>query len=206
MTRERQPDLSPVKREQILSGARALFREVGYERASVDAIAARAGVSKATLYNHFRSKEALFVSSFGAETEVVREKFLSLLETPSGDIEKDLRQIGEQLIRLACSPSYVCRSRIVAAEAVRFPELGRALYESGIEVGRERLARFFAAAAAMQILEVQDPHDAAVDFSSLCLGDLSKKLDLGVIVEVSEEAIARNVHRAVRTFLRAYRP
>lgn len=40
--------LSP-KRLLVLSGARAVFREVGFERASVDTIAARAGVSKATV-------------------------------------------------------------------------------------------------------------------------------------------------------------
>ena len=38
---------------QILSGARAVFAELGYERGSVDEAAARAGVSKATVYNHF---------------------------------------------------------------------------------------------------------------------------------------------------------
>src|SRR5690606_36498040 len=69
----KQPDLPPAKREQILQGAKALFRELGFERASVDAIAAEAGVSKATIYNHFRSKEALFLSAYGAETARVRE-------------------------------------------------------------------------------------------------------------------------------------
>lgn len=202
----KQPELSPAKREQILDGARALFRELGYERASVDAIAAKAGVSKATIYNHFRSKEALFLSTFGAETEKLRLKFHSLLETPSGDVEADLRQIGEDLLRLVCAPSNVCRQRVVSAEAARFPELGVALHAGGIQAGRERMARFFERAASMGLLDVEDAEEAAVDFASLCIGDLSKELQLGIRREATEEDIAANVRRGVRTFLRAYLP
>lgn len=201
----KQPDLPPAKREQILQGAKALFRELGFERASVDAIAAEAGVSKATIYNHFRSKEALFLSAYGAETARVREKFLSLLETPTGDIEADLHHIGEELLRLVCSPANVCRHRVVVAELGRFPELGRTLHACTMEVGRARLVRFFERAGAMGLLEVDEPEAAAVDFVSLCVGDLSRDLQLGVREEATDADIAANVRRGVRTFLRAYR-
>jgi len=46
-------DLPPAKQRQILDGARQVFLEVGFERACMDHIAARAEVSKATIYNHF---------------------------------------------------------------------------------------------------------------------------------------------------------
>jgi TetR/AcrR family transcriptional regulator of autoinduction and epiphytic fitness len=48
------------KRVAILKAAREEFLTSGFESSGVDAIAARAGVSKQTLYNHFGSKEALF--------------------------------------------------------------------------------------------------------------------------------------------------
>lgn len=197
-------ELSLVKREQILRGARAIFRELGYERTCVDAIAVRAGVSKATIYNHFRDKKALFLASFGAETAAVRETFLSLLEMPSGDMEADLRQIGETLLRLTCAPDNVHRYRVLYAEAERFPELGREFYESTLLAGRERMARFFERAAADGLLEVDDPSAAAGDFSALCSATLSRQLELGVIEQVTEELISAQVERAVRTFLRAY--
>ncbi len=200
----RASELSPVKREQILRGARETFREMGYERASVDAIAARAGVSKATIYNHFHDKKALFLATFSAETEGVRKKFLSVLETPTGDIEADLRSIGEKLLHLVGAPSQVQRFRLICAEAERFPELGAALYGCSIKVGRERMVRFFERAAEMGLLDVHDPHDAAVDFSSLCSGELSRQLYLGVVERLSDEEIEAHVNRAVRTFLRAY--
>lgn len=202
----RQSELPPGKREQILAGARTLFREQGFERTSVDAIAARAQVSKATIYNHFRSKEALFLATFGTETAQVREKFLSLLETPSGDIRADLHRIGEQLLRLVTSSSNVCRYRVVTAESARFPELGRALFACSVQVGQAQMARFFAQAGELGFLEVGDPAEAAVDFGSLCTHELSRMLHLGVVDEVSEEMIAGHVQRGVRTFLRAYLP
>ncbi|HVI96538.1 MAG TPA: helix-turn-helix domain-containing protein, partial [Anaeromyxobacter sp.] len=62
----------PAKRRQILDGARLVFGELGYERASVDLIAARAGVSKATVYNHFADKQALFVAAVVEECEALR--------------------------------------------------------------------------------------------------------------------------------------
>ena len=43
----------PEKRRKIIAAARKVFAEHGFERASVDQIATRAGVSKATVYNHF---------------------------------------------------------------------------------------------------------------------------------------------------------
>lgn len=206
MSNESRVEVCLPKREQILAGARSLFLELGYERASVDAIAARAGVSKATVYNHFRDKEALFLATFGAETEGLREKFHAVLEMPTGDIEADLRAIATHLLQLVTAPGHVVRHRTVVAEAERFPELARTFHACGQAVGRERMARYFERAGAMGLLEVHDPTDAAIDFGSLCVSDLSQALLIRRYESVSDEVIAAHVERAVRTFLRAYLP
>src|SRR5689334_21317304 len=57
-----------AKREQIRAAAGRLFLELGYERASMDAIASAAGVSKQTLYHHYAAKERLFVDVLRALT------------------------------------------------------------------------------------------------------------------------------------------
>lgn len=202
---EQKGELSPAKRDQILEGARAVFQSLGYERASVDAIAARAGVSKATIYNHFRSKGALFVATLGAETRDLREKFLSLLETPTGDLAGDLQTIGEHLVRLVTDAASVRRFRLVAAEAERFPELGQAHHACTILTGQERMARFFERADEMGLLAIDDAKEAARDFSALCLSDLPRRLLLGVDIGTEDERRER-VRRAVRVFLRAHRP
>ncbi len=53
-----------AKRLKILEAATARFAEVGYEAASMDGLAAAAGVSKGSLYDYFKNKEDLFYASF----------------------------------------------------------------------------------------------------------------------------------------------
>ena len=53
-----------AKRAQILEAVTARFAEVGYEAASMDGLAAAAGVSKGSLYDYFRNKEDLFYAAF----------------------------------------------------------------------------------------------------------------------------------------------
>src|SRR5271166_5335587 len=52
---------SPATRSEILDAARGVFVEDGYDRASVRAIARRAGVDPALVYHYFDGKPALFV-------------------------------------------------------------------------------------------------------------------------------------------------
>jgi AcrR family transcriptional regulator len=64
------------KYERILSAARDLFRTRGYERTTVEAIAARAGVAKGSVFFHARSKSALLNQVFQIDMERwVREAF-----------------------------------------------------------------------------------------------------------------------------------
>lgn len=202
--RARGTDLSPAKRAQILSGAREMFHRLGFERTSVDAIAAAAGVSKATIYNHFEDKKALFLAALGEETESVRRKFLALLENPSWEIEADLHQIGVSLLQLACSPASARRFHVVASELDRFPGLGRELYACSQRVGQGRLAAFLEEAATRGLLVVDDPKEAAIDFIALSLGDYVRQMHLGVIDQVDEAMVEARVGRAVRIFLRTY--
>ena len=54
--------LTDRKREAIIQAAIAEFRTNGFEVTSMDKIAATAGVSKRTVYNHFPSKDELFAA------------------------------------------------------------------------------------------------------------------------------------------------
>src|SRR5690606_28220951 len=86
-------------RRKILAGAREVFMECGFDRASVDAIAARAGVAKATVYNHFQDKAQLFVASFSEEADCVRAELVACLTAePEGSVETALERAGEKLV------------------------------------------------------------------------------------------------------------
>ena len=55
--------MRPSKREEIVERALGVFAEEGYSRAGMDALAARIGVSKSSIYNHFESKDALILAA-----------------------------------------------------------------------------------------------------------------------------------------------
>lgn len=62
-----QPDLKPAAlssdgSDRILAAAESLFAEHGFDAVSINAIATRAGVSKANVFHHFSSKDALYIA------------------------------------------------------------------------------------------------------------------------------------------------
>ncbi len=196
----------PAKQRQILDGARLVFLEVGFERACMDVIAARAEVSKATVYHHFRDKQHLFVACALEKSREMRDRLAALLRAPSGDVEQDLRQLGEALLRFLVSRDALALRRMILAESQRFPELGKAILEDGAFATRARVAANHATRAAAGELRIEDPRLAAFQFVALCQGDLYLEVEFGVVPDPPEERIRESVRGAVRTFLRAYRP
>jgi len=113
-------------REHILWTAKDVFLEVGFERASMDVVAARAETSKRSLYAHFESKEKLFL----AVIELVRGLFLSHLRSPGDCSPKPAEALVLFCARYLEGLLYkrsVQMSRLTMAESERFPE-GAALY------------------------------------------------------------------------------
>ncbi len=194
------------KRKKILAGASEVFRELGFERASVDLIAARAGVSKATLYNHFADKQALFVATVVEETAVMGASLLSCLDCPDRDVEGALQRIGEKITTLWLTPSVSALYRQAIAEAARLPEIGRMVFEQGTKALQDAVAANLARWVEARALRIEDPGPAAIDFIALCHGDLVTRMRLGVLEYPVDALVRDNVSRAVRTFVRAHAP
>jgi AcrR family transcriptional regulator len=196
-------DLPAAKRRQILEGARRAFAELGFERASVDLVAARAGVSKATVYNHFEDKKALFVACFSEEADAMREALVAMLREPEGEVEEALQRIGELTVTFVLSPAVEALYRHTIAEASRFPEIGRRLFERGPRVVQEALATALRRWDEKGALRIEHPRSAAIQFAALCNGDLLLRTQLGMRPPASE--VRESVRRAVRAFVAAYR-
>ncbi len=197
-------DAASAKRRQILDGARRVFAEQGYERASVDQIAARAGVSKATVYNHFHDKKALFAAAVVGSCDDFREGLACRLADPEGAPEPVLRAIGEHVMARTLSPPVVSLYRQAIAEAERMPEVGRLVFERGTLALQELVAGHLARWNASGALRVDDARSAAVAFIALCQGDLVIRRRLGVLPDPVEDAIRESVARAVAIFVRAH--
>jgi len=203
--RTRTPELSPAKREQILEGARRAFTEFGFERATVDLIASRAGVSKATVYNHFRDKRALFCAALLDVTATLRRRIDEVLAAPTGDVELDLQRVGEQFLEAVVAPAALALHRVLVAEADRFPELGKALYQHVACTMKESMATYLRRLHDGGALRVEDPELASRQFLALCQVDIVVQCQLGVVGQPTLRELRASVANAVRTFLRAHR-
>src|SRR6201995_5670158 len=108
-------------REHILWVAKDVFLEMGFERASMDVVAARAETSKRSLYAHFESKEKLFL----AVIELVRGLFLARLKHPADyATEPAAALVGfcARYLEAMLYESSVQMLRVSVAETSRFPE------------------------------------------------------------------------------------
>ncbi|TCC17481.1 TetR/AcrR family transcriptional regulator [Kribbella speibonae] len=148
---------SPAKRSAILAAATAMFFELGYERTSVDAIAASAGVGKQTVYGHFGDKEGLFL----AVVEAVRQD-QEVAADPgmpdTGDPLADLTAAGESILDGVLSPSISALHRLTIAELPHHPELQRMWRDETAKPGRDDLiAAYLRACDAKGLLKVPDP-------------------------------------------------
>ena len=118
--------------------AKDVFLEMGYERASMDAVAVRAGTSKRSLYAHFESKDKLFL----AVLDLIRELYLGL-KTPdayaSDPVEAVTLFCGRFLQLMAWEPQ-VRTCRLSIAEAERLPGSSSAYYEAIFASTHQRLS------------------------------------------------------------------
>ena len=159
------------KAEQIYAAARAIFMESGYEAASMDAVAARAGVSKATIYVHFEGKRALFEAIIRRHTE----SLFSHMQLPDriDDLRQALITLAQSFVEMILKPEALSMYRVVAAEAVRQPEIGEAFYNAGPGYTRQKVGEYFlnlAKRGLMKMDESEAPLMANL-FLSMLAGD-----------------------------------
>lgn len=191
------------KFDQVLAGAREVFMADGFERASVDEIARRAGVSKATLYSYFPDKRLLFLEIVRQECQRQADAAEELTDS-CADPAVVLRRAGRRLVDFYLSDFARAMHRLCVAEAYRFPDLGRQFYESGPVMGRKCIETYLRAACDRRQLDIDDFVLAADQFVALCKADLFTRVTCNVAQDISEDAIERVVNGAVATFLARY--
>ncbi|WP_373976417.1 TetR/AcrR family transcriptional regulator [Chitinibacter sp. SCUT-21] len=196
--------LNESKRTQILVGARAVFLETGYAAASMERIAKTAGVSKGTLYNYFVSKEELFIALIEEECSKSKAPFNPPTEYSDTPPEVILNLIGKEWLMGLADDNQRAFFRIVLAEVMQFPELGRAIEKSGPEQAIANLSRYLAHLHEQQLLEIANPHLAAEQFFALCDSGIVRKMQLSV-AEPTLDTIISHTEQAVQLFIRAHR-
>jgi AcrR family transcriptional regulator len=193
------------RRDAIVAIAKQVFAANGYAGTSMSNIAAQVGGSKATLYSYFKSKEELFTAVIEKKCETIQNLLNEAQIESGGDLRGALTHFGERLLELILSDESVATFRLATAEVERFPEIGHAIYNSGVLQNQRRMAEFLERAKeAGHLRKDTDAAVAAEQFSDLCLSGIHRRRLWNVSPAPSREEICANVERAVVTFMRAY--
>lgn len=127
--RQRRKEARPA---ELAAAALSLFIEKGFAATRLDEVAARAGVSKGTLYLYFDSKEALFKSVIEEGVVPIFEEFEARLEILGDDPERLLREILRGWWTKVGATDLGGIGKLIIAEAGNFPEVARYHHEAVI--------------------------------------------------------------------------
>jgi AcrR family transcriptional regulator len=193
-----------AKRDAIVQAASEVFRELGFEGASMAEIAARVGGSKATLYGYFKSKEELFVAVIlgTAETRFA-PIFAELANESEDDLEHALQRYGEKFLAVVCSQEAIEAQRAVIAESGR-SDIGRQFFEGGPKKGLLELAGFLELQMHKGRLRKANPLVAARHLTALLDSETTTPCLLGLIATQSRRDLREATRRALQAFLCGY--
>jgi TetR/AcrR family transcriptional repressor of mexJK operon len=187
------------KRTAILEGARRVFLVSGFGSATMDDVAAAAGVGKQTLYRHFGSKEALFLGlvetmcAEAARTAGAGEA----ADAQTVSVEDELRAFGRLFATELTTPDSLRFYRAIVAESERLPELGALFYENG-----PQLARRIAARILRRQFDEKTASLRASTFISVLLGDAHLELTLGYAPTSLKARLEKQLEEAMQAALR----
>ncbi|TPN84157.1 TetR/AcrR family transcriptional regulator [Mesorhizobium sp. CU2] len=194
----------PMKRAQIIEGARRVFIDKGFEAASMNDITREAGVSKGTIYVYFENKEELFEALIEEERGTIFKNLYEVLDH-FDDLRKTLVKFGMALSVKITSARVIQAQRTVVGAADRIPELGARFYERGPKRGHDRMMVFLNEAVSRGLLTIDDVDLAAYQFTELCLAGLFRQCIFSYRTKApSQSEIEKVVRSGVDVFLKAY--
>ena len=156
------------KRALIVGAATEAFLDAGYAEASVNHIAAAAGVSIKTLYRHFDSKDDLFSAviqaACGTPDDGQSEPPPAWYAEPPA---KGFALAGQEYLRHALSREQLALYRVVTRDSHRFPEIGRRYHEVVVGGRHAKFAGYVELWAAREGWVVRDMKAAGDAFAGL---------------------------------------
>lgn len=195
--------INQKKNAAILKAAVLLFPKHGFEKTTMDDIANHAGVTKQTVYSHFKSKDQLFIQMI----DTLCQRGVSQAPVTKGrkkSFENLLFDVGANLLTLITSPEGMAVTRLVIAEAGRFPKIGKLYYESGSKRIIQLLGEFLTQQNALGNCAIPNTESAAAYFFALLKGQYFLRMTLGVPPIPSQKEKHAHVKEVVAIFLKLY--
>lgn len=190
--------------ERLIEVATTLFMERGYEGTSIDAVAEAVGISKPTVYARYRDKSDLFAAVLQGRIQHWLAPLSAAAEAEAGEvgskgIEATLHDLSRGMLALTLTPGAISLRRILAAQAIRFPELAKLALEEGWLRSVRAIASLLHKFAARDEIRVENPELAADLFLTLVLGGSGRLVDYGIAID--PEIQERRRQAAVQLFL-----
>ncbi len=152
---------------ELLDKALDLFQQNGYERTTIEGIAAAVGMAKRTVYTLYGDKKTLFKASLQRAINEWIKPVEDLRSVETDDLEETLLCIGQMLVENMMTPAGLKLLRITNAEANQMPEISAYTYEQGTGPTLVFLAELFARRLK---LSSKDADEAALAFLYLVVG------------------------------------
>ena len=188
------------KRESILDAALEGFIAEGYEHASMDRIAEIAGASKRTVYNHFSSKEELFLEVVGRMFDEAYE-LKQIPYDPDRELDEQLTEFVDAKIAVAQIPGWMGMMKNFFSLSGSNPELIRQVMTQ-VEAEEDTLATWFEAAAADGRVEIPDAKMVSALFWAMVGGVFFWPLLMSGPIKQKQAKLIKS--EIVRLFLNSY--
>ncbi len=191
------------KRAAILEAAKQMFTQGGFDGASMDQIAAAAGVSKLTVYSHYGDKEALFVAVVKSHCE--QQLPSSLFEPmPQVPLRERLLTIARAFYTMISSPAAVAGHRMLCTPQLCGTALPQLFWEAGPKRVQSDFSTLLQRRVAAGELNIPDVPRAASQFFTLLKGEPHAQLVFGCGDPTAVVDIDAHIDATVDLFLGAY--
>lgn len=200
---------SERSRQAIIQAATEVFLRNGYLGATTDEVAARASVSKQTIYRHFGDKQHLFAAVIlDKATTVVDEVFATIADAlrEAQDVRAALHDLAHAFLNGLLTPDVIRMRRLVIAEADRFPDIARTWFDRGFERALPIVGEALSGLASRGMLHnLGDPVLAAYQFAGLVMYQpMNYVMFAGTDAVPSADSLNRIAESAIDVFLAMY--
>lgn len=186
------------RKQAIIDVALEVFREVGFERASMAMISRRLGGSKGTLYGYFKSKEELFETAMKSASEGPGDQTMDLLDSSVDDLRGVLERFTGAYVSFIVGDEVLAITRTAIHEGSS-SSLGAHLFEQGPGRALGRMEAYFADLIARGKIRDLPPAVVALHFKGLIEAGFLEEALYGAPVQQRSA-----IPSAVEAFLRAY--
>ncbi len=186
-----------ARRDALIAAAERVFVRQGYHAATMDQIAAAAGISKRTLYQLVSSKEQLFTDLLACR----QQAFDFRVETANRPIDAVLFDLLIGWADHILSAKAIALTRLIMVDYLHGKTLSRILNRESAKPCRDALIAFLAACHTSGDLRIDDPDDAANMLYGMTIGNIHVKILLGLGKAPSKTELHQRVQAAVALFL-----